>query len=185
MGTTRLPPSTGAICPTARYSWAPIPTIPPDCMLPPQYRLDVSTATDEQIVDDISQMIAQYMYGPAFQARRRRELLRIALRRLPANQSLANAAARGRDRQQYAAPCFRQVVSLSNPIYRRRHYGNFQYHAQPFVFGATELAGLKIFLTAARRDQTVRSMREIVRPAIWLPNFTDFQFHNTGVAGRI
>src|ERR1700723_1346000 len=42
------------------------PGIPSDVLLAPQFRLDVTTATDDQIVDLISQLIAQYMAGLLF-----------------------------------------------------------------------------------------------------------------------
>ncbi|HXO88710.1 MAG TPA: hypothetical protein VN885_08670, partial [Candidatus Acidoferrales bacterium] len=42
------------------------PTIPALCHLPAQDRLDVSTATDDAIVNGISHLIAQYMYGLLF-----------------------------------------------------------------------------------------------------------------------
>ena len=42
------------------------PGIPKDVLLPAQYRLDVTTATDDQIVNDIAQLIAQYTYGLLF-----------------------------------------------------------------------------------------------------------------------
>ena len=42
------------------------PGIPSDVLLSPQFRLDVTTASDDQIVDLISQLIAQYMAGLLF-----------------------------------------------------------------------------------------------------------------------
>lgn len=59
--------------------------------------------------------------------------------------------------------------------------GKFKYHNQPFAFGATELAGLEIFLKAAT-GATDGSQH--AGNCAWHepPNFTDYRFHNTGVA---
>jgi hypothetical protein len=68
-----------------------------------------------------------------------------------------------------------------------RANGQFQFHAQPFVFGAQELAGLKIFL--AEPSAVPPSAPELAAGQIGnclachaAPNFTDFKLHNTGVA---
>jgi len=61
-------------------------------------------------------------------------------------------------------------------------YGSFQYHPQDYVFGATELQGLKIFLRsapgAADGSQHAGNCGSCHVP----PNFTDFRFHNNGAA---
>ena len=60
--------------------------------------------------------------------------------------------------------------------------GTFAYHDQPFQFGPTELVGFKIFLKAAAAgsgtDQHAGNCAACHTP----PDFTDFAFHNTGVA---
>ncbi len=43
------------------------PAIPVDCKLPAQYRLDVTTASDDAIVEDMAQMLGQYLDGLLFQ----------------------------------------------------------------------------------------------------------------------
>ena len=54
---------------------------------------------------------------------------------------------------QYNQRLLNIVSSLNNPIYVDGTYGSFKYHAQPFAFGPTELAGLKLFLTVCNRSQ--------------------------------
>ena len=76
----------------------------------------------------------------------------------------------------------KHAVGLSNPVWVDGTYGSFQYHANPFQFGPTEFAGLKIFLKAAtdahRRLAACRKLRRMPQA----PNFSDFAFHNTGVS---
>ena len=74
-----------------------------------------------------------------------------------------------------------QFVS-SNP---NRSDGQFQFHSQAFEFGATELAGLKMFL--AEPAALPASPAELAAGKIGnciachaAPNFTDFKLHNTG-----
>ncbi len=75
----------------------------------------------------------------------------------------------------------------SNP---HRADGQFQFHTQPFAFGATELAGLKIFLREPATPPTA-SPAEVAAGKIGnciachaAPNFTDFKLHNTGTTQR-
>lgn len=158
------------------------PKIPKDCQLPAQYRLNVSTATDAQILSDVAQLIAQYMYGLLF---KQDELGRyyaspydvfLRLNHLP-QQPRA-----GETDQQYDQELYQQVLALSNPVWVDGTYGSFKYHAQPFQFGPTEFAGLKIFLAAANGatdgSQHAGNCAACHQP----PNFTDFRFHNTGVS---
>jgi len=84
--------------------------------------------------------------------------------------------------------------ALANPQFVTRNpnnpslNGRFQFHTQPFVFGAQELAGLKIFLTKLATPPTA-SLTEVLNGQVGnclvchaAPNFTDFKLHNTGIA---
>ena len=156
--------------------------IPKDCLLPPSERLDVSTATDQEIVDEVAQLIAQYMSGLLF---KQDELGRyyaspydvfLRINHLP-QQPRA-----GETDQQYDQDLYQQVLALSNPIWVDGTYGKFQYHAQPFQFGPTEFAGLKIFLASANGATDGSQHAGNCAACHIAPNFTDFRFHNTGVA---
>ncbi len=158
------------------------PSIPADCLLPAKYRLNVATATDEQILNDIAQLISQYMYGLLF---KQDELGRyyaspydvfIRINHLPAQPRA------GETNQQYDQDLYQQLLALSNPIWVDGTYGKFKYHAQPFQFGPTEFAGLKIFLAAANGATDGSQHSGNCAACHFAPNFTDFRFHNTGVS---
>src|SRR6185503_16722644 len=76
----------------------------------------------------------------------------------------------------------------SNPNNPTNLHGKFQFHpGQGFIFGAQELAGLKIFL--AEPSAVPPSAPELAAGQIGnclachaAPNFTDFKLHNTGIA---
>jgi cytochrome c peroxidase len=90
--------------------------------------------------------------------------------------------AAGQTVAQYDQELYSEVLALSNPIYVDGTYGNFKYHAQPFAFGATELAGLKIFLKTATAAADASQHAGNCVACHTPPNFTDFHFHNTGVS---
>jgi cytochrome c peroxidase len=84
------------------------------------------------------------------------------------------------------APGFAPQFVTSNP---NRSDGQFQFHSQPFEFGATELEGLKMFL--AEPAAPVASPAELTAGKVgnciachMAPNFTDFKLHNTGTTQR-
>ncbi len=158
------------------------PSIPPDCLLPSQYRLDVSSAADGQIVGDISQLIAQYMRGLLFKQDENGNYYASPYDIFLRINHLPTQPRAGETPQQYDQRLYQEVVSLSNPIYVDGSYGNFKYHAQPFVFGATELAGLKIFLSVANGTADGSQHAGNCAACHIAPNFTDFRFHNTGVS---
>jgi cytochrome c peroxidase len=83
---------------------------------------------------------------------------------------------------QYNQDLTQAIAGLGSPVFVDGSYGSFQYHAQPFAFGPTELAGLKIFLkvatNAADGSQHAGNCVACHQP----PTFTDANFHNTGVS---
>jgi cytochrome c peroxidase len=158
------------------------PTIPKDCKMPAQYLLDVSSATDEQIVDDIAQIVAQYAIGLRF---KQDEVGRytgspydvfLRVNHLPTQPKA------GETQQQYAQRLLGLLNGLNNPTWVTSADGSFKYHAQAFAFGATEFAGLKVFLTAATNATDGSQHAGNCANCHLLPDFTDFQFHNNGAA---
>jgi hypothetical protein len=157
------------------------PTIPVDCHLPVQYRLDVTSASDEQIVEDMAQMLGQYLDGLLFQQDENGRYIGspydvfLRINHLPV-QPIA-----GETLSQYNQKLLGLLQNLNNPIFVDGTYGNFKYHAQPFSFGALELAGLKIFLKVAVNATDGSQHAGNCAACHFAPNFTDFTFHNTGV----
>jgi cytochrome c peroxidase len=157
------------------------PSIPSDCKLPAQYRLDVTTASDKQIVDDLAQIVAQYAYGLRFKQDQYGRYIAspydvfLRINHLPVQPKA------GETEQQYNQRLLQAVEALANPTYVDSTYGSFKYHAQVFTFGPTELAGLKIFLRAANATTDGSQHTGNCAACHLAPNFTDFRFHNTGV----
>lgn len=157
-------------------------SIPSDLRIPAADRIDVTTASDQQVLDLVAKCISQYMADLLFKQDEFGRYIAspydvfLRLNHLPVQPNSGESA------QQYAQRLYQLLLQLSNPIFVDGTDGSFQYHAQPFAFGATELAGLKIFLKSAMGatdgSQHAGNCGACHQP----PNFSDFSFHNTGVA---
>jgi cytochrome c peroxidase len=157
-------------------------SIPRALLIPPSFRINVQTASDEQILDAVAALIAAYMQGLLFQQDSFGRYVGspydvfLRINHLP-TQPIA-----GQSIAQYNQNLLKILQSLNNPIWVDGTYGAFKYHEQPFAFGATELAGLKIFLAAAAQAQDGSQHAGNCAACHTAPNFTDFKFHNTGVS---
>jgi hypothetical protein len=158
------------------------PGIPKDVLLPAQYRLDVTKATDDEIVTVVAQVVAQYTYGLLFKQDQYGRYYASPYDVLLRINNLPVQPKAGETVPQYDVRLAAAVNALSSPKWVTPSMGTFAYHAQPFQFGATEFQGLKIFLTAATNavdgSQHAGNCVACHNP----PNFSDFNFHNTGVA---
>ena len=158
------------------------PTIPKDCKMPAQYLLDVTSASDEQIVDDISQIVAQYAIGLRFQQDEVGRYIGSPYDVFLRVNHLPTQPKAGETGLQYEQRLLGLLNNLNNPTWVTAADGSFKYHAQTFQFGATELAGLKIFLTAATNATDGSQHAGNCAGCHLPPDFTDFAFHNNGVA---
>ena len=156
--------------------------ITPDLLIPAADRIDVKTATDDQILNLVAKCISTYMGDLLFQQDEFGRYIGspydifLRINHLPVQPNAGETAA------QYNQRLSRIVEGLGNPIWVDGTYGAFQYHAQPFVFGPTEFTGLKIFLRAATRATDGSQHAGNCAACHQAPDFTDFSFHNTGVA---
>jgi cytochrome c peroxidase len=158
------------------------PRITSDIQLPAAQRLNVQTASEQQILDEMAMCISQYMKDLRFQHDEYGRYIGspydvfLRVNHLPvqprAGQSIAS----------YNQELYGLVVALNNPIYVTDAAGSFKYHPQPFQFGATELAGLRIFLKTAQNATDGSQHAGNCAACHTAPDFTDFNFHTTGVS---
>jgi cytochrome c peroxidase len=147
--------------------------IPEELVLPRLLRIDVTKASNEQIVNAVARLIARYVEQLEFARDDEGAftgspfdlfLLRNHLPRRP----------HGKDTPaEYTQKLAAAVERLTAPLFVADVDGPFVFHAQPFVFDAEELQGLRVFLGSGNCAAC--------HPA---PFFTDFAFHNTGVTQR-
>jgi cytochrome c peroxidase len=158
------------------------PSIPADERIPVQYRVDVTTATDDRVLDAVASLITAYL-----------DELRFSTDADPSNPGspydvflVKNALPRnpdeGESKVNYSRRLSGLIQHLQSPVFVTPADGTFQFHPQPFQFGATELAGLITFLT--QPDEVADSTQAVGNCAAChpAPDFTDFRFHNTGAS---
>jgi hypothetical protein len=169
--------------------------IPDKLRLPPQFRALIGSGTDQEIFNAVVRVVATYVNGLLFsQSEDSGAPIRspfdvfLQINGLPQqpdpNEPPLNYSRRLRTLVNAAG--FAPQFVASNP---NRSDGQFQFHTQPFVFGPTELAGLKMFF--AEPAAIPASPTELAAGTIGnciachaAPNFTDFKLHNTGTTQR-
>jgi hypothetical protein len=171
------------------------PNIPDELRLPPEFRLLIQSASDQEIFDAVVKVVAAYVNGLRFsKADDTGNLIRSPFDVFLSHNGLPQQPNSGETPLDYSRRLLTLVNGLASPQFvasnPNRGNGLFQFHTQPFTFGATELAGLKIFLTEPAAPPTA-SPAEVVAGKVGnclachaAPNFTDFKLHNTGTAQK-
>lgn len=170
-------------------------SIPDGLRLPPEFRAFVTTASDQEIFDAVIKVVVAYVNGLQFsQAEDSGAPIRSPFDVFLEINGLPQGPDPGESPIDYSrrlrtlvnAPGFSPHFVTSNP---NRADGQFQFHSQPFQFGATELEGMKMFLTEAAAP--IASLGEISAGKIGnciachaAPSFTDFKLHNTGTTQK-
>ena len=130
-------------------------SIPDGLRLPPEFRAFVTTASDQEIFDAVIKVVVAYVNGLQFsQAEDSGAPIRSPFDVFLEINGLPQGPDPGESPIDYSrrlrtlvnAPGFSPHFVTSNP---NRADGQFQFHSQPFQFGATELEGMKMFLTEA------------------------------------
>ena len=153
-----------------------------DLLIPAADRIDVNTATSDQILSLVAKCISTYMGDLLFSQDQFGRYIGspydvfLRINHLPVQ---PNA---GESIPQYNQRLAGIINGLSNPIWVDGTYGQFKYHPQPFAFGPIELAGLKIFLKVAVSPTDGSQHAGNCAACHAAPNFSDFSFHNTGVS---
>lgn len=157
------------------------PRITSDIRLPASERLDVSTATDMQIVNEVAMCIGQYMKDLLYQQDEYGTYIGSPYDAFLRVNHLPQAPLAGETKAHYNQRLYTAVMALKNPIYITSDQGSYKYHNQPWQFGALELQGLKIFLSSASPG-AVDAHAGNCAACHQAPDFSDFVFHNNGVS---
>jgi cytochrome c peroxidase len=161
----------------------------PNLVLPPEYRIDVTTATDEEILDTLAKLVAAYGDSLLFTRNRRGIFTASPYDVFLQKNHLPRQPLPGELPLDYSRRLRRSLEGLARPRFVTPVDGQFALSDQAFVFGPTELAGLKVFL--AEPSDRRPKIPEIARGGTGnclachaAPRFTDFKLHNTGVNQR-
>lgn len=170
------------------------PAIPDELRLPPEFRAFIGSGTDQEIFDAVVKVVAAYVKQLQFsQQEESGAFIRSPFDVFLSRNGLPQEANGGETPLDYSRRLLTLVNGLASPqfVTSNPHRGNglFQFHVQPFQFGAQELEGLKIFL--AEPSAIPPTGPELAAGKIGnclachtAPNFTDFKLHNTGTTQR-
>ena len=170
------------------------PAIPDELRLPLAFRANIESGSDQEIFDAAVKVVAAYVSQLQFsQEEESGALIRSPFDVFLTLNGLPQEPNNGETPLDYSRRLLTLVNRLSSPQFvtsnPHRGDGLFQFHAQPFQFGAQELEGLKIFLAEPSATPPTRQELSTGKIGNCLachagPNFTDFKLHNTGTTQR-
>lgn len=167
--------------------------IPAELRLPAKFRLNVASATDEQILNAVARLVDAYDQSLQFAKDQRAQFntspfdLFLAKNHLPQKPAYLRVRFRPghfilESDLVYSRRLRALIEGLSAPQYVTSAEGAFETHRQTFQFGPTELGGLKIFLAEPPLPPTPAPASKLGNclACHMAPSFSDFSFHNTG-----
>ncbi|MCA9473545.1 MAG: hypothetical protein MRJ96_02635 [Nitrospirales bacterium] len=170
------------------------PNIPGDFVLPEEFRVDVVNASDQELFQAVARLIAAYTEDLVFSQDDDGNFNLSPYDAFLQTNGLPQQPRKWESDIAYSKRLLRKIEKLEyrghlqfisqNP---NTEDGAFEFHpTQAFVFGEQELRGLKIFFTSkSHRLQPGKLAQGGIGNCIAChaaPNFTDFKFHNTGIA---
>ncbi|HYB44433.1 MAG TPA: hypothetical protein VEL75_21840 [Candidatus Methylomirabilis sp.] len=158
------------------------PSIPPQLVIPVQYRIDVASATDAQVLSAVAAVVRAYVDSLRFSTDDTGQYNGSPYDAFLAKNGLPRSPDPGETNLAYSQRLLGLINGLAKPAFVPARSGVFELHRQKFKFGAKELAGLKIFFSQpAPGNPLARGLGNCVA-CHTPPNFTDFLFHNTGAS---
>ncbi len=154
------------------------PSLPPYLRLPLEYRLDVRTASDVEILQAVARLMHAYMDSIRFGNEDTGRAAGSPYDLFLTKNDLPTAPNQGESSERYAARLINLIARRPNLTFVEPTEGEFRLHNQVYRFGADELAGLKIFFAQDAEKTGVGNCVSCHEP----PQFTDHRFHNTGVS---
>lgn len=157
---------------------------PVDEQLPEVFRIDVMTASDEEVLDAVARLMAQYLRSLVFAQDADGNYSGTAYDVFLQKNQLPRQPRPGEPPLKYGRRLRQLLRRLKAPQFVTASEGLLELHDHPFRFGPEELAGLKIFLTQGHHRASARQLLEGgVGSCVSChapPDFSDFSFHNTG-----
>lgn len=157
------------------------PSIPDELRLPEEFRIDVDAASDEELFEQVTRITVAYVEDLEF-SRNDDGVFNLSPYDLFLEKNgLPMQPRKGESDERYSQRLLRKVRHLKHPKFVTPEDGEFAFHDQPFMFGPTELKGMKLFLSRPGRGERGRRSAGNCVACHAAPNFTDFALHNTGI----
>lgn len=163
-----------------RDAMAGDPNLPYDLRIPPEYRIDVDSASDEEILFAIGRLMHAYTNSLRFGTKNTRRTAGSPYDLFIAKNRLPPGPAENETERAYAQRLLRALERRESFDWITPADGEFELHRQAYEFGPLELQGLEIFLRRAgsELESHVGNCVACHPP----PQFTDYRLHNNGVA---
>lgn len=152
--------------------------VPAAFVLPPNYRIDVATASDEQLIDAVVALIGAYLEAYRLNRDATGAYSGSPYDAFLTANALPNQPAAGEQPLEYARRLRAELEALTAPVFVDEPTAYLDSHDQAFVFGPLELEGLRSFLAEPGAAGAVGNCVACHAP----PSFSDNLFHNTGVS---
>jgi len=161
--------------------------IPDEFRLSNEYRIDVATATDDQIIDEVARLISVFLRSLRYEQTAAGLHTGSAYDMFLAKNNLPALPAKGESDVEYSQKLLQAVEQLQKAKFVLPYERWLRFHPHVCEFGPQELAGLKLFLrmrtqpwpSTASGSVSHTGNCALCHPA---PDFTDMRFHNTGAA---
>lgn len=127
--------------------------------LAPAMRIDVATADDRQVMNEVARLITAYMNSLRLEHTVEELHTGSAYDMFLAKNGLPPAPAAGETDIQYSQRLLREVEKLDNPRFVLPYERWLRFHPHLLEFGKPELAGLKIFLRRGAPPQAQSATR--------------------------
>ncbi len=171
----------------AKLMMGSAPDIPDQFRLASDFRIDVSTASDPQIFNEVARLISAYLDSLRLERTAEGIHSGSAYDMFLAKNNLPAQPAPGESDVEYSQRLLQKLDELQNPKFVMAYERWLRFHPHVAQFGKQELTGLKLFLRQSARQasnshsDTITHAGNCFRchPA---PEFTDTRFHNTGAA---
>src|SRR6185295_6548290 len=122
------------------------PSIPEQFRLPKPFRLDVRHADDDEILSAVAALVEAYLQQLIFLQDEQGEFDGSPYDQFLKKNGLPRQPRHGESDLEYARHLRHKIDHLDHPAFITGADGALHTHAQAFVFGAEELAVLKLFL---------------------------------------
>jgi len=167
--------------------------LPDQFRLSSSFRIDVKTATDQQILDEVARLIAAFLKTCQFEQTAEGIHTGSAYDMFLAKNNLPPMPSQGESDVKYSQHLLQKLNQLQNPRFVLPYERWLRFHPHLLAFGEQELAGLKIFLRQSAPPYNLSASHTPTALAVALhsgnclachpaPDFTDVSFHNTGAA---
>lgn len=146
------------------------PSIPEEFRVQESDRLDVLSATDQEIIDKVIYYVTTYMNDLDFEKDGNGVYTGSMYDRFLKVNNLPRAPKAGQDVFDYTRDFLSALRQVQNPVFIKKE--RFENHNRSFGFGKKEWEGMKIFFNISKRGMCVNCHTP--------PLFTDQEFHNIG-----